>query len=206
MFDPPPQLRRTGRTRTTHRHLARPLHHRRATRRTHRRKYKRHRLRRSPCEIHTHECRNDLPGLLHINKIPHAKVPPRDLVAIMQRRPRHFRAREHHRFQLRYRRQHSRASHLNRDPAQPRLRPLRCELVGHRPPRRTFPDTDFALPRHLVQLHHRAVRRKRETRPRRFHRLHRAPQRVRSHRPPDLPHTRQSPRPDFSMQPVLRRR
>ena len=206
MLDPPPQLRRTGRARTTHRDLPGPLHDARAACRTCRRKHERHRLGGSPRPVHAGERRNYFPRFFDINEIPHAQIPPRDLLAIVQRRPRHRRPRQHHRLQFRHRRQHARAPHLDRDRAQPRLRPLRREFVGDRPPRRTFPAPQFALRRHLVELHHRPVRRKRETRPRPLHRLHRPPRRVRPARRPQVAHPGQAPRADFFVQSPLRRR
>jgi hypothetical protein len=110
--------------------------HRLPASRTLRRKFERRRFRRPPGEVHAHDGRDDVAGLLHVDRVADPQVASRNLLPVMQGGPRHGRPAEPHRRELRHRSEHASAAHLQRDGEQLCLDALGRELEGHRPARR----------------------------------------------------------------------
>ena len=84
-------------------------------------------------EVYARDLGDDLAALLDVYHVARADVQQGHLLGVVQRRAPHGRPGQQHRFEVRHRRDGSRASHLERHAVQPRERLLGLELVGHGP-------------------------------------------------------------------------
>ena len=116
-----------------------------------------HGLRRAAGLVHRHHLRDDLPGLLHPDRVPDAHVQPVDEVLVVQRGVGDRGARQADGFQHRLGRQHPGPPHLHGDVQDAALLFLRGIFVGHCPAGGLGRAAQGGALGQVVQFDHRAV-------------------------------------------------